>query len=114
MDDQIIRLGKILNGKLPNGKETEKYDLYAASVTAARNLLSDGIISRLEYHPPDEPRETHIMNVWFNDGDDLDGNETIRTFLEMLSNFDYIAFEIENNQIMLGCMIEDIYLPNRN
>lgn len=114
MDDQIIRLCKILNGKLPNGKETEKYDLYAASVTAARNLLSDGIISRLEYHQPDEPRETHIMNVWFNDGDDLDGNEAIRNFLEMLSNFDYISFEISDNQIMLGCMMEDVYVSKEN
>lgn len=115
MDNKnLIRLGEILNGKLPDGKQTEKYNLYVASITAARNLVSKGIIARLEYNKPDEPRETHIMNIWFNDGDDLDGNEAIRNFLEMLSNFDYIAFEISDNQIMLGCMIEDVYVSKEN
>lgn len=97
-----------------SGKETDKKGKYVDAIAIAKHIFQKGKLNRLQFDSPDEPRETHVMNLYIEENSDLDGPREIKEFCELLSHFDYVTFELDSNNIMIGCMIEDVYIPNGN
>lgn len=103
-----MNLMNILSGKLPNGKATPKKEVYLDAIAIAKGIFQSGKLEKMEFQSPEEPRETHVLNVWIRDGGDFDGDE-VNDLSSLLGKFDYLSFEIQDDLLMIGCMIEDVY-----
>ena len=93
-----------------NPKETDKKSLFINALAIAREMFNNGKFKRIKYSDPDETIEAHLLHIWIQDMSDFNGPEEVKDFSDLLSDFDYITFEVQDDLIMIGCMMEDVYI----
>ena len=105
-------LRQVLDNRIHSPTENvNKKEAYQKAIDLAKRLFQTEKLDRLRYDDPDEPKEAHILYLYVPDTGDFVGSE-IELLCNIVSLFDYVTFEVQDdtNQIMIACMINDIYV----
>ncbi len=108
--EEIKGLREILDTHVSNPKETDKKQIYLNALSIAREMFEAGKLEQMKYTQPDESVEAHVLHIWIHDSGDFDGPEEVKKLADLLACFDYLTFESQGKSIMIGCMIEDVYV----